>query len=383
MVNIDNLVNEWAYRCEKGYPDMDSPSDLRLLKVILKEQGITMPQFQEQAIIEKEEVKDISQKELIDLINKEELSPIVISKLFKIIKGSGLRPQFRQHLDKVGYTADSFAEGEDSLNYILDRIGGTEGHKLLEYLPKAKKLKDIPKRGNFADVLGLSPTLIQDLIQISPGADFGGSSIGKLEVFLALTFKDVNNRSGGGDLNWEGVGNLEVKGKDGRMGQQGGRGNFIDGVNLLADKFIPQGDEREKFESNRENRYMNKALKNIYEIAIKLNHKPKEIIEYTQKLLDQIYWGKGIAKKYFNSPDDFKDLAKMRNSLFKLNIEAYAEKTNVDAFLFAETLKNEYAIIDIDKVGEAVDDGSIITQVDPELGYFWHNPNPSIKLGKK
>ena len=53
MINIDNLVNEWAYRCKKGYPDMDSPSDLRVLKSILKEQGISLSQFQEQE--EKEE----------------------------------------------------------------------------------------------------------------------------------------------------------------------------------------------------------------------------------------------------------------------------------------------------------------------------------------
>ena len=54
MVNIDALLSEWAYRCEKGYPDMDSPSDLRVLKSILKEQGISLPEFQEQVIVEKE-----------------------------------------------------------------------------------------------------------------------------------------------------------------------------------------------------------------------------------------------------------------------------------------------------------------------------------------
>ena len=48
MVNIDALLSEWAYRCEKGYPDLDSPSDLKVLKVILKEQDINMSQLQEQ-----------------------------------------------------------------------------------------------------------------------------------------------------------------------------------------------------------------------------------------------------------------------------------------------------------------------------------------------
>ena len=70
MVNIDNLVNEWAYRCEKGYPDMDSPSDLRVLKSILKEQGISLSQFQEQE--EKEEGP--SKKELIDLLPDNEFN---------------------------------------------------------------------------------------------------------------------------------------------------------------------------------------------------------------------------------------------------------------------------------------------------------------------
>ena len=44
MVNIDALLSEWAYRCKKGYPDLDSPSDLRVLKSILKEQGISLPE---------------------------------------------------------------------------------------------------------------------------------------------------------------------------------------------------------------------------------------------------------------------------------------------------------------------------------------------------
>ena len=63
MVNIDNLVNEWAYRCKKGYPDMDSPSDLRVLKTILKEEGITIPQFQ-QVISEQEESDELTIKDI-------------------------------------------------------------------------------------------------------------------------------------------------------------------------------------------------------------------------------------------------------------------------------------------------------------------------------
>ena len=74
MVNIDNLVNEWAYRCEKGYPDMDSPSDLRVLKSILKEQGISLSQFQEQEDsfpdVHEFDCQDIDEKEMYDFYKK-------------------------------------------------------------------------------------------------------------------------------------------------------------------------------------------------------------------------------------------------------------------------------------------------------------------------
>ena len=93
------------------------------------------------------------------------------------------------------------------------------------------------------------------------GIDEGGSNIGKIEIFLALVLSDVDNRKGGGDLNWNGVGNLEIKGAGGRAGQQGSRGSFVNGQNRIADKFIPQGEEREEFESSSENVYMNYCLK--------------------------------------------------------------------------------------------------------------------------
>ena len=48
MVNIDALLSEWAYRCKKGYPDLDSPSDLKVLKSILKEQQLELPSLKEE-----------------------------------------------------------------------------------------------------------------------------------------------------------------------------------------------------------------------------------------------------------------------------------------------------------------------------------------------
>ena len=374
MINIDNLVNEWAYRCEKGYPDMDSPSDLRVLKSILKEQGISLSQFQEQE--EKEEGP--SKKELIDLINQSDLNSKALTRIIKIVKGAGFRSRTKDLLAKNGFTEKDFKSGVTDLDKILNTITNSEVDELFKYLEEPKKLSSFPPRGNLINQLGISPDLGKDLMGIE-GIDDQGSNIGKIEIFLALVLSDINNRKGGGDLNWEGVGNLEIKGAGGRAGQQSGRGAFINGQNRIADKFIPMGEEREEFEASDENRYMNYCLKNGFDFVSKKEGDIKEYISFTQKLLDEIFFNKGLAKKYFNKADDFKDLAKMRNSIFKLNIEAYAEKTNVDAFMFASATTGEYAIVDIDKVGEAIDQGIIIIRVSPVLGYKWVDPNHKIR----
>ena len=91
MINIDNLVNEWAYRCKKGYPDMDSPSDLRVLKSILKEQGISLPE-QQLSLFSEDEMAQMIKKDTgvdIKMIDNEKelervfdkLSPEVAKKL--------------------------------------------------------------------------------------------------------------------------------------------------------------------------------------------------------------------------------------------------------------------------------------------------------------
>jgi hypothetical protein len=42
MSVIDKVVNEWAFRCKKGYPDMNNPDDMKILKEIYSEYGIVM-----------------------------------------------------------------------------------------------------------------------------------------------------------------------------------------------------------------------------------------------------------------------------------------------------------------------------------------------------
>ena len=39
---VDIILTEWAFRCKKGYPDMNNPDDMKILKEIYSEYGIVM-----------------------------------------------------------------------------------------------------------------------------------------------------------------------------------------------------------------------------------------------------------------------------------------------------------------------------------------------------
>ena len=42
MSVVDKIVTEWAFRCKKGYPDMNNPDDMKILKEIYSQYGIVM-----------------------------------------------------------------------------------------------------------------------------------------------------------------------------------------------------------------------------------------------------------------------------------------------------------------------------------------------------
>lgn len=42
MSVVDKIINEWAFRCKKGYPDLNNPDDMKILKEIYSEYGIVM-----------------------------------------------------------------------------------------------------------------------------------------------------------------------------------------------------------------------------------------------------------------------------------------------------------------------------------------------------
>ena len=60
-MTLDELLLEWSYRSERGYPCMDNPSDISVLKQILKELNLPVDEIIDQ--LEEEDI-DISVDEV-------------------------------------------------------------------------------------------------------------------------------------------------------------------------------------------------------------------------------------------------------------------------------------------------------------------------------
>ncbi len=309
---LDKFLKLYSYKFDKGYPDINNPKDKEML-------------FELTHKLINEEKEEKLEDKLIKIIRSSNLTDEELQAYIKSITNKELKGDIISYLGKRGYTGDSFKVGDKALEYIFDKISDSEAAEFSEYIKSPKSFTNSPDKGNFKNVTGLSDKLIKDLINIEPGADAGGSAIGKGELFLALAFKDIDNRGGGGDLNYEGK-NLEVKGTGGRLGQQAGRGSDFDYLSFLGEKYL-EGEDLEEFLKDPQNKIINVSIKNLYDLATSKGANSNDIIKDVQKALDSIFFNKGLAKKYFNSPSDFKDLAEMKLKLTKLKKENNAQKT--------------------------------------------------------
>lgn len=363
---FDKILKEHSWKFSKGYPDINIQEDKDLLFSIVKDM-----------VGEQEEEKESLEDKLIKVIRSSKLSDEELNAYIKSINNRDFKGNVKTKLSNKGYTADSFKVGEKALDYIIDKISDSEAQEFINY--KQKSFANSPDKGNFSNVTGLSNKLVQDLINIEPGADAGGSSIGKGELFLALAFNDIDNRGGGGDLNYNNK-NLEVKGTGGRLGQQPGRGSDFDYLNFLGEKYL-EGEELDDFLNDPQNKIINVSLKDIYDKAIANGAKSEEVIKDIQKALDSVFFNKGLAKEYFNNPADFKDVAKMKLKLIKLNAKAYASKTNVGYFVFLNSKNGDYVLIDIDNLEDSIDAGLFGTRVKNNIsGYQWNDPHPNMVI---
>ena len=389
-MSIDELLNEWSYRTKKGYPSVDDPSDILILKEILGKLNLPSNSIilklreQEETIslpINEEENQDItpSKNDLIKLIQNAKLNDSQVQKLFKNISGFAYKDSILSFVNSKGFTSDKFKTGDIAIETIFNKISDSNINEFIQYIKKPRTLSSLDLSGNFVSQLGLSPNLVEDLINIEPGADAGGSSVGKAEVFLGLMFSDVDNNVSKGDLNWNGK-NLEVKGTGGRLGQQAGRGNdnkeTIENAakQLLDDEVL---DEYVNYLSTIKYS-MVFSIKKLYETATENGKSINDVKKIIQSALNRAFYDKGVASMYFNDPSDFTDPDRIKKNLIKVNSRSYAIKTDVNAFLFLNSSNGDYVIVDMAELDDAIDTQKFDTSVRGVTGYKWYDIAPNM-----
>jgi len=249
MVNIDNLVNEWAYRCEKGYPDMDSPSDLRLLKVILKEQGISLSQFreQEEKLSNPLDCQDIDEEEMYNYFkkvfpnyDKDQLNDLVqqtINSQCKLPVRKALSDK-KWVIDKKGNIDHKLLDRyENEILLLTKGVSQEKQKKYVYYLNRPEShIKFVPTRGTIGNLFddlkesGLPDQIISN-IMYHTGKDQGGRGIGAGEFGMSLVFSNITAATSKGDLDLNGN-EFEIKGQNATLGK---RPDELNVINL--DKF--------------------------------------------------------------------------------------------------------------------------------------------------
>ena len=358
MVNIDNLVNEWAYRCEKGYPDMDSPSDLRLLKVILKEQGITIPQFQESLVEAKKD--DISTKDIINILDQIKDDQAALKKMQRFILNRSGEKSFFEFSTNSNVT-DNTVDTSNAPQVIFDILSNNDDLKSFTDFKKPG-FSEIGSEGNFVDFFekksGISKESLTKIFNFS-GKE-SGRGVGKGEVAMALLFNDVKMASAGaGDLNWAGK-SLEVKGSNARLG---GRDRKFEGFERTL-----LGQLAKKYDKS--DQYFITLIPNLVdEDGLERKELLDAVIDFESKAHP-----KGDASKYFTEKI-LDNPIEIRKAFTKNLIKNYSNNHNIDHFLWWNSQKKfgNYISFTPEQADNLVDSGILRTnnaavyQLDPSI----------------
>jgi hypothetical protein len=214
MSVVDKIVAEWAFRCKKGYPDMNNLDDMKILKEIYSEYGIVLEEEKPK------EEENYSVDSLIKLLQsrKDELPQSFINKIYYSIqeKGKKLGSIISKEIHAKGLDAS-----EAEIFGLINTVPGLETQltQVLNTPSKQIKLSDLGTTGNIIavgkTVTGLPQDFLVSLLSAGRSAK-GGKAVGEGEAFLALLGKD-GKKLDVGDVGLEGK-SIELKGRAGRLG---------------------------------------------------------------------------------------------------------------------------------------------------------------------
>jgi len=276
-MTLDELLLEWSYRSDRGYPSLDNPSDVSVLKKILSELDMPAEEIVDQLEAvkrgdeEDEEIDGLepnpeqkAEEEEEDQLKKhiDQIS-CPYDKKAALAHAENPNLSYKQKLKIINRTCNfaSYApiknvlqdkgylelnlKGEpaelekfsNELQNIIEDVDIPSREFFLNYLKnKNKQVEFKPqkgKRGNlFVDAkkTGISDEIITKLVRHTT-QDSGKKGVGMGELALSLLFKNVGAAVGKGDLALDGK-EFEIKGEGATLGARPDTVNVINLDNI-------------------------------------------------------------------------------------------------------------------------------------------------------
>ena len=369
-MTLDELLLEWSYRSEKGYPCLDSPSDISILKQILKE--LNLPS---EEIIDKLEDNDIEGMEDKDddigdsEPNPEQEEEEALKKRIDVDcddvdeeeLANNLRKTFPKYSEEQIQDALKYAvniqckipvnKAIQSKNWVINKKGKIDHKQLDDYTTQILKLSEKltqqdqrkwvnylnnpnthvpfkPTKGTVGNLLndleksGLPKQLLLNLMSHT-GRDSGGKGVGAGEFGMSLVFSNIKASVGAGDLSLDEE-EFEIKGQNATLGKRPDEVNALSldklaaFVNVLDNEL---GDNNIKLRYSKERApYANpkKGLK-----------KPANMLTYKGKLFPPAEFARIISDIYNNTPSKDKFKEAFREAT--LEIEKAAKQMHAEA----------------------------------------------------
>ena len=342
-MTLDELLLEWSYRTNKGYPCLDNPSDITILKNLLEH--LKLPSNQIISELEKsygdkdgkpgvagmeDEDPDarttpkVSSDEIISLVKNNQNNSKLLLKIKRLINNYPAEDDWINTIANkaniTDKTVDSFNAPKDFLDFIKNN---DDLPPLTKYLKNPKNFSDLPKQGNLVDEfkdIGITQNTLVQLLDAS-GTE-GSRGVGRGEMGLALLCGDVKMAAAGaGDLNWNGK-YLEVKGTAARLGKRDRKFPGFDrsDLGILASKY-------DKSDTNLSTLITN--LSNETDINL------DELLNATINFAKTAH-PKGNAENYFTK-EILNNTKELNTAFFKNMAEDYIISNSIEHFLIWNT----------------------------------------------
>lgn len=186
---IDSLVIEWAYRCKKGYPDINNLEDKKVLEKIMKEWNLE----------EQEEGKEVPSVEQIKkLLDNNKDNARLLTRIYRTLIASSSIDSLKGRFRETGIDKDIF-DGRNLHDELINILQKGDSSEVEQFIEDLKKKKVLGTQGNLTADLRISSQKVNKIVNLT-GAK-GSVTIGKGEVIFPLLYSNVELKTdGAGDF---------------------------------------------------------------------------------------------------------------------------------------------------------------------------------------